>query len=368
MLGAFGGGVSPTFRLNMLPARDGDCLLLSWGDDGPLHHMVVDGGRKGAYAHLHEKLTAIEQAGEKLDLYVLSHVDADHIEGSLAYFNDVNRPLLPEQVWYNGFKEMGRTGVGARSMRQGDEWSNAIARLRLPLNVPFEYGVATIENASMPIDIEGLKVTMLSPDAGHLAAMRRKWEVYRKTLPTERDSVRGEAKPVRAPVQPPILVEDFVANGDIDSEVPNGTSIAFIAEWRDRRVLLAADAHPDLLASSLAPLAKEEDGRYRLNLLKASHHGSKKNTSRELIDVIDCNQIAISTNGSLHQHPDPESIARFIYYGAAGPKHLWFNYESDWSLPWSDPETMAKYGYRTHFSSANEQGILEIDLMADPAP
>lgn len=164
-----------TFRLKMLPALDGDCLLLSWGDEGPLHHMVFDGGRKGAYAYLQDELAVIKKAGEKLDLYVLSHVDADHIEGSLAYFDDVNRPLLPEQVWYNGFEEMGRAGAGVRSMRQGDDWSKAIARLRLPLNTSFEDGVAAIEKVPGPIDVEGLKVTMLSPDAAHLAAMRLKW-------------------------------------------------------------------------------------------------------------------------------------------------------------------------------------------------
>jgi hypothetical protein len=31
------------FRLILLPASDGDCMLLTWGDDGPLHHMLVDG-------------------------------------------------------------------------------------------------------------------------------------------------------------------------------------------------------------------------------------------------------------------------------------------------------------------------------------
>lgn len=351
----------------MLPALDGDCLLLSWGDDGPLHHMVVDGGRKSAYAYLHDELVAIKRAGEKLDLYVLSHVDADHIEGALAYFNDVNRPLLPEQVWYNGFEEMSRAGAGAglRSMRQGDDWSKAIARLRLPLNTPFTDGVAAIECVPGPIYVEGLKVTMLSPDAAHLAAMGLKWEAHRRTTEAGRAGVRGGAKTARSPVELPIAVEDFVADGATDTELSNGTSIAFVAEWRDRRVLLGGDAHPDLLTSSLEPLV-EEGGRYRLDLIKASHHGSKKNTSRQLIEIIDCRQIAISTNGSLHQHPDLESIARFIHYGAAGAKDLWFNYGSEWTLPWADADTMAKYSYRTHCPRADQQGVMEIDLMVDP--
>lgn len=366
----FGGGpLAPTFRLKLLPALDGDCLVLSWGDGDGLHHMVVDGGRKGAYPHLFEELAAIRSAGEKLDLYVLSHVDADHIEGALAYFDDVNRPLLPEQVWYNGFEEMGRAAErpNARSMRQGDAWSKAIARLRRPLNAPFRNGVASIENAPSPIEVEGLRITMLSPNADHLAAMRRKWEVYREAEARTRVGTRASGTVAREPVETPIAIEDLVADGEIDTEPPNGTSIAFVAEWYDRRVLLAGDAHPDLLAASLTALAQEDGGRYRVDLLKASHHGSKKNTSRQLIEAIDCRQLAISTNGSLHQHPDPEAIARFLHFGVEGKKDIWFNYATKWTLPWGDERTRAKHGYRAHFPSGTA-GLVEIDLMTDPAP
>lgn len=355
-----------TFRLKMLPAADGDCLLLSWGDGGKLSHMAIDGGRGGTYAGFHKELVAIAEADETLALYVLSHVDADHIEGSLAYFDDVNRALLPGDVWYNGFEEMRRGGAsGVRSMKQGDAWSKAIARLRRPLNRHFANNVASTENAPGTIDVEGLKITMLSPDASRLAAMRMSWEEYRKTVTNERGGMRGKAKRERPPVPRPIIVEDLIADGQIDSELPNGSSIAFVAEFAGRRILLGGDAHPDMLANSLAPLAENEGGRYRLDLLKASHHGSKKNTSRPLIELISCRQLAISTNGNLHDHPDPESIARFLHFGVAGAKDVWFNYATDRTLPWDDGETKRKYGYRVHLPE-EETGV-EIDLMADPA-
>jgi len=358
-----------TFRLKMLPAADGDCLLLSWGDDGKLSHMVVDGGRKTAYDHLFDELTEIKNAGETLALYVLTHVDADHIEGSLEYFNDVNRPILPDDVWFNGFDEMGRgrASTDDRSAKQGDDWSKAVVRLDRQLNRHFADGVASVENAPGVIDVEGLKITMLSPDAAHLGSMRGKWEDYRATLEAEPEDVRGGRKRERPPVPDPIVLEDLVADGQIDPEAPNGSSIAFVAEFAGRRVLLAGDAHPDLLASSLAPLAAtEKGGRYRLDLLKASHHGSTKNTSRELIERIACRQIAISTNGNIHGHPDPESIARFLHFGVSGTKDIWFNYATARTMPWDDEETKKKYGYRAHFPKKDEPGRIEIDLMKDP--
>lgn len=354
-----------TFRLKMLPAGDGDCLLLSWGEGDDLNHMVIDGGRRGAYAFLHDELEAIAKAKQKLALYVLTHIDADHIEGALAYFADVKRPLLPADVWYNGFEEMGRSAaLATRSMKQGDDWSRAIGRLHLPLNRHFENGVASVGTAPGPIDVEGLRITMLSPDAERLAAMRLKWEDYRKTLVEEKEGMRGKAKRERPPVPQPIVVEDLIADGQTDPELPNGSSIAFVAEFSGRRVLLGGDAHPDVLVESLAPMAAEDGGRYRIDLLKASHHGSKKNTSRELIQQIACKQIAISTNGNLHGHPDPESIARFLHFGIEGAEDLWFNYATDRTLPWDDADTKKKYGYRTHFPRG-EAGIIDIDLMAD---
>lgn len=356
-----------TFRLKMLPAADGDCLLLSWGD-GPLHHMVIDGGRKSAYPHLHDELAAIADKGERLALYVLTHVDADHIEGALAYLKDVNRPLLPQQVWHNGYDEMRRvSSLNTRSVRQGDEWSKAIARLRLPMNLPFDDRVASVETAGTgPIDIEGLKITMLSPTSEQLAKMWSEWEEQRDDLAGPGDGMRASAERSPAPFPSQIVVEDLIAGGATDTKAPNGSSIAFVAEWQGRRVLLSGDAHPDVLAASIAPLAtREESGRYRVDLLKASHHGSKKNTSRELMELVDCRQMAISTNGAMHDHPDPESIAQFLYFGPSGPKRLWFNYSTARTKPWGDPLVQKQHDYLA-FYPQQTAGLTMIDIMAEP--
>ena len=34
------------FRIDMLPAREGDCLWIEYGDPDHLNRMLVDGGRK----------------------------------------------------------------------------------------------------------------------------------------------------------------------------------------------------------------------------------------------------------------------------------------------------------------------------------
>jgi hypothetical protein len=345
----------------MLPAGDGDCLLLSWGDGERLSHMVVDGGRAATYPPLRDRLAKIAEAGESLELYVLTHIDSDHIEGALAYLRDDERPVVPRQVWYNGQREM--TSTGTRSMAEGDAYSLALSALRWPLNSSFADGVAKIESSPGVIDIAGLHVTMLSPDERHLTALGSKWSQWHQQQEMRpRGGIRKAAK--RPPVPDPLVVEDLIAPGPADTELPNGSSIAFIAEWGGRRILFGGDAHPDLLASSLAPLAETEGGRYRVDLLKASHHGSSKNTSQQLIELLDCRRLAISTNGSIHCHPDPQSIALFLHFGPEGTKDLYFNYLTDWTRPWTAPAVAGRYGYRTHVPPS-EAGVIPIDILLD---
>ena len=249
-------------------------------------------------------------------------------------------------------------------MRQGDDWSKAIARRKLCLNMDFVEGVVSIETAPEHLEIEGLKITILSPDAGRLGAMRDKWKEYRRQLARDEDGMRGRTRG-RRPVALPIVVESLIADGETDSEAPNGSSIAFVVEWKGRRILLAGDAHPEVLEASLTRLARAAGAaRYRIDLLKASHHGSQKNTSRQLIQSMDCRHLAISTNGNLHGHPDPEAIARFLHWTPDRERSLWFNYRTERTEPWGDPAAMKRYDYRAHYPADDAPGVIEIDLMA----
>ncbi|MDI2076638.1 hypothetical protein [Bradyrhizobium sp. Mp27] len=61
---------------------------------------------------------------------------------------------------------------------------------------------------------------------------------------------------------PSVLDIDALAASDeiVDDEAPNGSSIAFIAQWKEKRVLFGADAYPDLLAKSRTPSPPRKEG------------------------------------------------------------------------------------------------------------
>ena len=168
-----------TFRLSVLPAGDGDCLLLTYGDGGRNRHVLIDGGRAGAYSHLRKRLVAIRDAGEELGLFVLTHIDADHIEGALEMGRDLELPIEPTRLWYNGYDQM--AGIQPFSVAQGDEYSRLIKERQWPLNADFGGGAVCVEARPDPFDVDGLAITILSPNAAKLASLRSKWDAWRSS-------------------------------------------------------------------------------------------------------------------------------------------------------------------------------------------
>ena len=64
------------FSLTMLPASEGDCLILSWGREDERRHALIDLGRTADYKTNRAALAAIG----RFELFVVTHIDADHIE------------------------------------------------------------------------------------------------------------------------------------------------------------------------------------------------------------------------------------------------------------------------------------------------
>lgn len=357
------------FRLRTFPAADGDCLLLSFGDAPPFGHVLIDGGRAGAYRSLSPALAEIARAGEAIDLLVLSHIDADHIEGFLSLARDPARPAQVRDVWYNGFDQL--PGVERLGPRQGDRFSAQIASLGWPWNSVAGGGAIAIDaGLPNPLLLGDLKLTLLSPDVAHLRRLAVQWRRWRTVDAARREQEARQRRDLPPGVEalgprPPPRRIDInalaAAVSPIDDEAPNGSSIAFVAEWNERRVLLSGDAHPDLLAASLRPLAEREGGRFRVELLKVSHHGSRGNTDRALIELLDCRRFLFSTNGSHHGHPDPEAVARCIAFSPPGHKQLFFNYRSPWTRPWNERGLPQAFDYEVEFPN-EVPGELTIDV------
>ena len=197
----------------------------------------------------------------------------------------------------------------------------------------------------------GLTLTLISPDRAKLLKLRKEWN---KVL------TGGGFAPLAKRAMPTVLdVELLSKPSSRDSTAPNGSSIAFIAEYGGRRALMGADAHPDLVEESLTRLGGA-NGRLAVDLVKLPHHGSRANLTRELVEKLDCRRFAISTSGAVFGHPDPEAIARILKFGDGGPKTFYFNYSSERTSPWNNGELKTKWNYDCIYAEDNTPLTIDI--------
>ena len=353
-------------RLAMHPASEGDALILSWGAGATPRRALFDLGRTKNYRALKPLLAGL---GE-LDLFVLTHIDADHIEGAVAMFKDAAPPFKAKAVWFNAHLQLGKANerlprddrvvLGAA---QAEKVTAGIVATKWPWNPHFASGVVSIDSAEAraPIALDdGLTLTLLSPSDRKLATLLPVWN--------------KELKKAGLRTTDPDEVADAVASGRVrlgrlnvealaaipfkaDGTAPNGSSIALIAEHEGKRVLMGADAHADVVEASLRALGASEARPYRIDCLKMSHHGSRANTSPALLKLLDCTRFAFSTDGTRHDHPDPETIARILKNDPDRRKTLIFNFRQEQTEQWDDTALMRRWNYECRFPDAGKDGV-----------
>ncbi len=351
-------------KLSAFPAQDGDCLVLRWGTNDAPRRMLIDCGRESTWKDLKEFANKLPQAQRTFELLTVSHIDADHIAGVLTMLTDPNLPLKFRDVWFNAYHHLVGGDWQTFGPKQGEKLSDLLVSSNADWNKAFDKDAVVIRKLDdLPEkSIRGLKLTLLSPSGPKLEKLRKVWKAW---LDGEGLARKAAIKPRAKPVAghevfgAALNVEKLAAAKDVvDPEPPNGSAIAFIADDGKKRCLFGADAHPDLLEKTLGMLPK---AKRRFDLVKLSHHGSRKNISDKLLDMIDCQRFLISTNGTRHHHPDPEAIAK-ILKRKTGRKTLYFNYHQAQTDVWNDKAVMKTWDYECVFPDKSVNGRLDIDV------
>ncbi|MBN1814408.1 MAG: hypothetical protein JXA14_21390 [Anaerolineae bacterium] len=369
------------FKIEMLPAAHGDGLLVTYGDPGALCHVLIDGGPYYAYRSkkfverktLSRRIQELVDAGGRLELLVVTHVDADHIEGPVKLL--ANRSVRPEiqDVWFNAWQHLPRRPDDRLGAEHGEILSALIQEEGLPWNVasPFDGGPVVVHpgralpTATLP---GGLQLTLLSPTPTTLAELAKVWEEELRKEGLAPDSPEEALERLKA--SPRLRPDDYLGDERPDVEIlaeepvedddspANGSSIAFVAEFEGKRCLFAGDAHPSVLRASIKKLLDDlGESRLRLDAFKVSHHGSKSNLSRDLLELLACERYLVSTNGSYFGHPDKEAVARIIVHGGEN-SILYFNYRSEENAIWDDAVLKDDHGYQTVYPAQQERGVV----------
>ena len=359
------------FKVKFLPARFGDAIWIEYGDKDAPSRVLIDSGTSGTSSDIRSALKAISADQKRFfELVVVSHIDRDHIEGMLKLLSQADPGFEIGDIWFNGWSHFpGNAEDEHFGAVQGERLTDRILHLHIPWNSAFN-GKAIFVTDSGPLPQKtlpgGMRLTLLSPTLTGLTDLKPKWsqEVRQANLDpgfglAANDGIHPGDEDEAFGAQELPEVETLARSAfEGDTSEANGSSIALLAEFEGKRVLLAADAHADVLMAALDRLSP--GSRVPIDLFKISHHGSKYTTSRELIEKINCPLYVFSTNGSIFKHPDQETVSRVIVAGGGQPK-LVFNYRSPRNEIWDLAFLKGKYGYQAAYPADQDKGI-EIEV------
>lgn len=360
-------------RLTTFQSSKGDCLLLESADG---KRMLIDGGMGNSYrAHVAPALGALRDAGQRLDLIYVSHIDEDHIEGVLELMNTEldwrvhefqragdnpdhrppKQPRPPEvgELWHNAFSDqvdqntrpitdlLAATAAVldfgsepddrayaerhrdlATSVDQGIRLSRRVSaeQLKIPLNRAFDGKLALVRDGQGPIPFGTVQLTVIGPFEEDLENLRTEWnkwlEKNQRQLAETRARMRADVERLGTGE-----VERFRAAfelqagelGDRDEvTAPNLASLMLLAEEGTKTVLLTGDGHSDEVLKGLSQAGKlDAGGAIHVDVLKVPHHGAEFNVRPDFCRRVTADHYVFCGNGA-HHNPDPRVLDLFF--------------------------------------------------------
>lgn len=311
--------------IKVLQALHGDALRVRFsGDDHKYHNILVDGGFTQTYrATLRQEVQQILSADERIDLFVITHTDQDHISGVLAFIKEFGELNLVDKYWFN------HSNLNVMLRYPGDKISigNGITlRDFLAESGQLPDSEITVDMENLPLS--GAILTVLSPTKKVLRDYKLFWRNEERKRDPSLDRIASSKDDYN------FTIEQLIQNTfQEDDKLENGVSITFLFQIGAKSVLFLADSHPSTIVQSLKQLGYSAKSKLKVDYAKLSHHGSKSNTNEELLALLDCNSFIISANGKNRYHfPHKEMFARILSHPHRDlSKHIQFvfNYDNE---------------------------------------
>ncbi|MGE0474228.1 MAG: hypothetical protein AB7P17_11400 [Nitrospirales bacterium] len=395
------------YTIEMLPAALGDCLWIEYGDRNNPSRILIDGGTVGTIDCITSKIHAVAAREKRcrFELVVVTHIDADHIEGIIKLLGQPSLPVDIEEIWFNGNDHLPKPDERDEEQflggKQGDFLSALIRKRGLPWNTYAWNGGPVyvpprsrgkLPKCTLP---GGMELTLLSPTYKELLRLSQKWEdeLTKAGLVGWEDEEILEALLASRKLAPEeeflgeenegflgdevINVEKLVdAKKKEDASPANGSSIAFVGSFNGKQCLFAGDAYSPVLKQGVERLLEETNAmRLKLDAFKVPHHGSRGNIHDDLLATLNCHTYLISTDGTRFKHPDVEAIARLVGgKWRPNPKNdqpiqLHFNYRTLFNGKWDDEALCRDWNYTVVFPKEKGQNDdLDHGLMVSIEP
>lgn len=389
-----------SITVKVFPALNGDCFLITAEET----NILIDGGYVNTYNEfLKPNLIEMASKGEKLSLLVVSHIDADHISGIMKFIeeNESEKIIPVQNIWHNAFRHIQQneqidatikeekkfndirreefsnsaTNVSAK---QGSSLASLLLKYKYPWNTQFNGKAVSLDHKNSTT-VGEFTVNLLSPNQTKLESLQKYWrkELYKNgyldtshtgafwddafefLLAQDQEELKYKSKTISYKNN---IDFNKLKDGQFipDTSPTNGSSISFILQVGDKKMLFLGDSHSDLVENELKKHLGTKGLPIYFDLVKLSHHGSFSNNSPGLLELIDSDKWIISSNGKIHNHPDIETLAWILAKDNKIKRNIFFNYPLTICQELSSLELKEKHSYEIIFPETEEP--IEISL------
>ncbi|SDG30851.1 Metallo-beta-lactamase superfamily protein [Dyadobacter soli] len=351
-------------KLKVLPVNCGDSLLLTHkSNDKKVRNIVIDGGYIKAFKTLKKQIKSIQQRKQLIDLWVLTHLDADHINGALQYLRKIDaseKPKIIGRFWFNFFDAFTISDDSPfLSFGKGFDLSKLLRKLSIR-------GRMDITNELGPISIGDATITILSPDKKTFRSLQKAWkDEFKIYYGGEPSTLLADPSLKDARQIEDLAKKTDAKEGSSKSGLVNRSSIAFMYEERGKRILMLGDAYPSVILDALRKDYSKKKP-LKVKYMKLSHHGSRKNYHTELLDIISCRRFIISADGeNQHGLPDKEVLAKILNHPNRDRSKritFYFNHDDDrfHHLFDADKDAERRYNFTCKFPKLKK--VLKVKL------
>lgn len=340
-------------KIKAFKAGAGESFLLYFPEEK--FNILIDGGFGTTYSNsIKPALNEIKNRGEILDLLIITHMCQDHILGIIKLLeeNGSNREskiIKIKEIWVNSFFN---SNINSDQIELPSHIEKLLNRL-----FPYSTEEKCIGNISAdqlktlseyilkggyivnlkPLQVEtvpllsrnNIDFKFLSPTKQVLKELEKEFiDKIPKDIDVLKDSYRKELSKYYerfflenfdkkelfiGNISSPTLEDLANSDSEEDDNISNKSSLAFVIEYKDKKLIFLGDSIPSLYLKGLEKNYSNLE-EIKFDLVKIAHHGSENNNPSDFFKKINSKIFLISTNGNKYNHPDEKTIARLIFW------------------------------------------------------
>ncbi|MCZ4223275.1 ComEC/Rec2 family competence protein [Pedobacter rhodius] len=351
--------------LNIHQVKCGDAFSIRFKSGGKQHNIFIDGGYLDTYfSGIKPLIKSIDDSNEKIDLWILTHLDADHINGAVSFLRDgeYRKKKLVKELWFNCFDRFSLPATTSKkSVGKGIEIRDVLK----PMGSILKNNIFNKKSK----DIGDAKIQVLWPNKSTLTDLGEHWKKEERKFWDKKTSTKKSIRKKEYDYSK--TIEELADKKDPKLkkvDITNRASIAFIFSLDKKKILFLGDCFVSDIIPQLQLMVDRNKNKVKFDYVKLSHHGSKANFHPSILDLIECENYILSADGVNSNHlPSKQTLAKILLHKGRDVKsekiNFLFNYE-DAKLKRifdKDKDAFKRYNFTCIFPKAGKT-ILRVPL------